>query len=316
MSLRLRLIVAFFLFSVVPLAAVTFYSYVGSERALQVAAQHETEMLTGELTQRMQVVTTQISERVEHLMDMPVAGTSGKARSSNTKSSTAAVVARTTPTPAAPPAAPAPPTAPAPPVPAVAAVIDPRTIEGQVAASLGEVAMLLNNVEVRGLGRGGGRNGAPGAPQGTFLPGGRGLASFGVAAAEAALRAGTFSRPPGPSDRSGQPGGGRGDGRGAGENPQARADAPPSQFRGGTPPEGAGREGDGRRGRRFGGPRPDGSPTDPSAPGGERGPRPPGPPSPPGAPEPDLDPTHLRIDLAPIRRELFREMAPEGTFER
>ena len=73
MSLRLRLIVAFFLFSVVPLAAVTFYSYTSNLRALQVAAQHETEMLTGELTQRMQVVTTQISERVEHLMDMPVA---------------------------------------------------------------------------------------------------------------------------------------------------------------------------------------------------------------------------------------------------
>ena len=57
MSLRLRLIVAFFLFSVVPLAAVTFYSYASNVRALQVAAQHETEMLTGELTQRMQVVT-------------------------------------------------------------------------------------------------------------------------------------------------------------------------------------------------------------------------------------------------------------------
>src|SRR5215471_14533244 len=72
-SLRFRLIVAFILFSVVPLAAVTFYSYTSNLRALQVAAQHETEMLTGELTQRMQVVTAQISERVEHLMDMPVA---------------------------------------------------------------------------------------------------------------------------------------------------------------------------------------------------------------------------------------------------
>src|SRR6266851_612853 len=95
MSLRLRLIVAFFLFSVVPLAALTFYSYTSNLRALQVAAQHETEMLTGELTERMQVVTTQISDRVEHLMDMPVAastaavtGTSGKARSSIATSST------------------------------------------------------------------------------------------------------------------------------------------------------------------------------------------------------------------------------------
>jgi len=39
MSLRLRLIVAFFLFSVVPLAAVTFYSYTSNLRALQVAAE-------------------------------------------------------------------------------------------------------------------------------------------------------------------------------------------------------------------------------------------------------------------------------------
>ena len=107
MSLRLRLIVAFFLFSVVPLAAVTFYSYTGNLRALHVAAQHETEMLTGELTQRMQVVTTQISERVEDLMDMPAAvstaatGTSGKGRSSNTTARRARVVARTTPAPAA-----------------------------------------------------------------------------------------------------------------------------------------------------------------------------------------------------------------------
>src|SRR5438132_5885803 len=118
MSLRLRLIVAFFLFSVVPLAAVTFYSYTSNLRALQVAAQHETEMLTAELTQRMQVVTTQISERVEHLMDMPVpastmavTGTSGKAKSSPTHT----VMARATPGPAvAPPATPAAPSAPSP----------------------------------------------------------------------------------------------------------------------------------------------------------------------------------------------------------
>ena len=98
MSLRLRLIVAFFLFSVVPLAAVTFYSYISNERALRVAAQHETEMLTGELTQRMQVVTTQVSERVERLMDMPVAastatGTSGRRRRPRPRT----VVARSTP---------------------------------------------------------------------------------------------------------------------------------------------------------------------------------------------------------------------------
>ena len=68
-----------------PLAAVTLYLYSSNRRALQVAAQHETEMLTGELTQRMQVVTTQISERVEHLMDMPVATTATAAGPSRTQ---------------------------------------------------------------------------------------------------------------------------------------------------------------------------------------------------------------------------------------
>ena len=83
MSLRVRLIVAFFLLSVVPLAAVTFYSYVNNERAIRVAAQHEAELLTASLTQRMQVVTTQVSDRVERLMDMPSAratATSGRTK--------------------------------------------------------------------------------------------------------------------------------------------------------------------------------------------------------------------------------------------
>ena len=101
MSLRVRLIVAFFFFSVVPLAAVTFYSYASNVRALEVAAQHETEMLTAELTQRMQVVTSQISERVQHLMDMPVAastmvaaGTAGRTSTQAKSSSAQTRVAR------------------------------------------------------------------------------------------------------------------------------------------------------------------------------------------------------------------------------
>jgi len=73
MSLRLRLIVAFFLLSVVPLGALTIYSYMSSVSALRQAAQHEAELLAGELSQRMQIVTAQLSERVEHLMDMSVA---------------------------------------------------------------------------------------------------------------------------------------------------------------------------------------------------------------------------------------------------
>ena len=70
MNLRLRLIVAFFFLSVVPLGAVTFYTYASNAAALREAAGHEAESLAGDLTQRMQLVTTQISERVEHLMDV------------------------------------------------------------------------------------------------------------------------------------------------------------------------------------------------------------------------------------------------------
>ena len=71
MSLRLRLIVAFFFLSVVPLGAVTFYTYASNAAAMREAAGHEAESLAGDLSQRMQLVTTQISERVEHLMDVP-----------------------------------------------------------------------------------------------------------------------------------------------------------------------------------------------------------------------------------------------------
>ena len=43
MNLRLRLIVAFFLLSVVPLAAVTLYIYTSNAQAMRDAAQHEAE---------------------------------------------------------------------------------------------------------------------------------------------------------------------------------------------------------------------------------------------------------------------------------
>jgi serine phosphatase RsbU (regulator of sigma subunit) len=299
MSLRVRLIVAFFLFSVVPLAAVTFYSYTSNLRALHVAAQHETELLTGELTQRMQVVTTQISERVEDLMDMPMTaastGTSGRATSASART----VAARTPPPPA--PAAPA---APAPPAPvAPVAAIDPAMIERQVAGALGEVAMLLNNVEVRGLGRMGGRFGPGEGPPRMFPPGGRGAPASDAASAEAALRAQTMPRPlPQPRATS----------QGRAQTGEARDTEPVPPLLG-TPPVAAGREGDGRGGRRFRfeGPRPDRQPGDPTRPSGEPATTPAAGPTNPSSD----DPSHMKIDLAPIRRELFREMAQGGSLE-
>jgi len=285
MSLRLRLIVAFFFFSVVPLAAVTFYSYASNVRALQIAAQHETEMLTAELTQRMQVVTSQISERVQRLMDMPApastiaAGTTGKtetrvARASETSKSTATSARSRRAATAAP--APAPP--PAPPATSEAggipATVDSKAIEQQVAASLGEVAMLLNNVEVHGMGRLGGA-----------LPSGA---------------------PTGPGPGPGAPDGAGGRTPASAEPNRQRPDrATPYGSR------------DGGRGRGFRPPPQPGQRDDAGAPSGiPPGPAAPPPPTPAGAPNVSFpDPNQMRVDLAPIRRELFREMAPNGSFD-
>ena len=64
MKLRVRLIVAFFLLSVVPLAAVTLYTYASNLATMRDAASHEAEMLAGELSQRMEIVTARLSESV------------------------------------------------------------------------------------------------------------------------------------------------------------------------------------------------------------------------------------------------------------
>src|SRR3954469_13521080 len=125
MSLRLRLIVAFFFLSVVPLAAVTFYPSASNAAPRREAAGHEAQSLAGDLSQRMQLVTTQISERVEHLMDVQ--------REANAQ---AASTPRTSPGAARAPAATRVSAAPAGPPPATAAE---TTREESVAAALGEV---------------------------------------------------------------------------------------------------------------------------------------------------------------------------------
>ena len=71
MNLRLRLIVVFFLLSVVPVGAVTYYTYASNAQAIRDAASSEAAQLAGELSQRMRVVTTQLSQRVETLMELP-----------------------------------------------------------------------------------------------------------------------------------------------------------------------------------------------------------------------------------------------------
>ncbi len=155
MSLRTRLVLAFFALSVVPMAAVTFYSYTTNVEALRVAAQREADLLAGELGQRMQLVTAQLSERVGHLMDIAevqaaadAAAKQSIARAANAKATETASVA--------PPAAPE---------PGVYTITTQAALSDQIATSLGQTAMLLNNVRMSNVrppgpppgARGGGR---------------------------------------------------------------------------------------------------------------------------------------------------------------
>ena len=300
MSLRTRLILAFFTLSVVPLGAVTFYAYTANVNALRDAAEREADLLAGELGQRMQLVTAQLSERVEHLMDIAELQSAAEQASLNAERVRAAATA----------------TAPAPATTVVRTVADPAhvivgpvtvtqtALTDSIAKSLGEAAMLLNNVELqnmRGFGPGGrgggGGRGEPGGGRGSG--GGRG----------------------GPPEPGAPP---RTGGAGANANPQPPG-APPA------PPPAAGVTAIGpatpatapapaataagperARGQRYGRPNP-----------GERQ----GPPA--GAqptPTPFLQAVpsawttvdengKVKIDMAPIRREMFRQILPEGRAE-
>src|SRR5580765_5486488 len=133
MKLRTRLIVAFLLLSVVPLGVVTFYSYSSNVDAMQDVATREADLLAGQLSERMQLVTAKLSDAVEHLMEVPQPVTQ---------------VVTATPAPAAKPAA------------AKPAAADTEQFNQQVAKALGEAAILLNSVQMqpnRGFGRGDGR---------------------------------------------------------------------------------------------------------------------------------------------------------------
>ena len=106
MNLRLRLIVVFFLLSVVPVGAVTYYTYASNAQAIRDAASSEAAQLAGELSQRMRAVTTQLSQRVETLMELPPPA---ETRLAASEPRAAAAVPKPAPAPAPPvaPAAPA-----------------------------------------------------------------------------------------------------------------------------------------------------------------------------------------------------------------
>ena len=192
MSLRTRLVLAFFTLSVVPLAAVTVYSYTANVSALRQAAEREADLLAGELGQRMQLVTAQLSERVEHLMDiaeLESAAEQAEANAEAVKAAAAAPAAVSTQT-STHAAADTRQTLVGP------AAVTHTALTDSIAKSLGEAAMLLNNVELQNMRgfSGGGRGGGTGrgGPPRTRRPGLRhdlvGVAQIVAARLRLALR--------------------------------------------------------------------------------------------------------------------------------
>jgi serine phosphatase RsbU (regulator of sigma subunit) len=71
MSLRARLIAAFFLLAVVPLAGVTVHSYLTTERAYRAAVEAEAAAMTEEMNGRLASATRDLGNRLERLADLP-----------------------------------------------------------------------------------------------------------------------------------------------------------------------------------------------------------------------------------------------------
>ncbi len=156
MKLRTRLIVAFLVLSVVPLTAVTYFSYTSQVRALQDLATREADALSSDMTQRMQLVTSELSARVEQLADMNEPAVVRVAQRSEPQSARV----DTTPTTSTPSAPTTPLGVAAAATQAAANVVSSSqpatsTEQARVAEALGAAAMLLQTVEFQGM-RGGG----------------------------------------------------------------------------------------------------------------------------------------------------------------
>jgi serine phosphatase RsbU (regulator of sigma subunit) len=273
MSLRTRLILAFFLLAVVPLAAVTMYSYATNVRALREAAEREADLLAGELGQRMQLVTSQLSQRIEHLMDIAELQAEVEAAAAQPASARAQQTA-TSPATTATSADPS----------STVVTVSSQALGDSIARSLGEAAMLLNNVELQNM-RIFGRGGRPPQPAAGPTP-----PPAPTPATAPNQLTGVVTDPA--RGRSGRQGG-------------ARGSEPP-------------RSGGGRTGETRGGD----TGTAPPRSGGTR-PVPPGAaaqtaavPTPPAVPQiPPVTATRdesgrLMIDMAPVRRELLRQALP------
>jgi serine phosphatase RsbU (regulator of sigma subunit) len=134
MTLRSRLTAAFFAISVVPLSAVTLFSYVSSERALRRAAEQQANELADDLSRRMQFVTTDIERRLNRGWQtaMPTAPGERVAASGPERPGPRASMGR--PVPAAPPA------------PAVQPA-GSDLVAGRLAGVFGEMAPLVEALE-------------------------------------------------------------------------------------------------------------------------------------------------------------------------
>lgn len=71
MKLRLKLILAFLLLSVLPLAGMTIYGYQSSISAFRVAVEAEADDMTAEMSGRMETVTADLSSRMQRLNGLP-----------------------------------------------------------------------------------------------------------------------------------------------------------------------------------------------------------------------------------------------------
>ncbi len=150
MTLRTRLIVAFFLLSVVPLGALTYYSYASNAKALRDAAEREADLLADELGQRMQLVTAQLTQRLEFLMD--ISQLEDELERAAEQRTAVTVTASTRP-------------------------VETDDLGVTVAKALGDAAVWLSNVELRDWRQERGRGARPPGSAGGAGAGGRGDAT-------------------------------------------------------------------------------------------------------------------------------------------
>jgi serine phosphatase RsbU (regulator of sigma subunit) len=83
MTLRSRLALVFFLLAVVPLAGLTIFGFVSSERAYQRAAEAEADKLARDMGVELETVTTDLDRRIARLGDLPISDLTAGQRLTN-----------------------------------------------------------------------------------------------------------------------------------------------------------------------------------------------------------------------------------------